>query len=521
VDGLAKADDTPERLSIATALAASNRPAAAKAIVGRLRDDPALSASVIRLGDLAVPQLKAEAALNGSSPLTCACLANIGTPDAGEALARTMIETGPLNIPAAWGLAHVVGNPLVAMRLAKFRGRGLRRDRSTALDWIWKPFAQSGDSTVPALVGRAAELILATKDEAAAIATPDPRISVALCVMDPNPLDKPVGRMPADRILVSKTNQLVEGIEFNFSDGGGLTVKGPALGTVFSSRIKATKGLTYGDLLRNVYINVVESLRGRVPGSRALLLKDQTLEEMMRSRVDPVFDLLFEALDQEAVWVYLLRRMPRATRREVLVRSTGTGKVNRDTWPAVREKSPFRFARSKWYAAVLGLAALMSSVAVWQAGSIVGTDFGSVESIAALICGVSVVGTWFWMRAASQPSSALAGIDTLYFAEAVFGTLVAPLGLIDDLTTTALFISEDIQRLIALAFLPGGCWLAGSAIASHSSSTVAILTVTALLALGSALWTFGHWRERQLMMPLSGLFLDGREAALHEIPTYA
>jgi NACHT domain len=520
VDGLARAANTSERLSIAAALAASNRPAAAEAIVGRLPDDPALSASVIRLGDLAVPQLKAEAALDGSSPLNCACLANIGTPDAGEALAKTMIEAGPLNIPAAWGLAHVVGNPLVAKRLAKFRGRGLKRDRSAALDWIWKPFAPSGDNAVPALVGRAAELILATEDEAAAIATPDPRISVALCAMDPNPLDKPVGRMPEDRMLVSKANQLVEGAVYDFSGGGGLTVKGPSLGTVFSSRKKATTGLSYGGLLRSVHFNVVESLRGRVSANRLLLPEEQTFEDTMRGRVDPVIDLLFNALDHEAVWVRLLRGMPRATRREVLVRSTGNGKVNRDTWPAVREKSPFRFARSRWYAAVLGLAALMSSVAVWQAGSTIGTDFGSVESIAALICGASVVGTWFWMRAESQPSLGLAGIDTFYFVEAVLGTLVAPLELVDDLKRPALLISEDIQRLIAFAFLPGGCWLAGSAIASRSSSATAVFVVAAVLALGWALWLFGNWRERQLMMPLSGFFLDGRAAPLREVPIY-
>lgn len=57
IEGFAEAKSVEARLSIATALSTSNRPAAAEAIISRLDEDSRLMPSVIRLGDLAVPGL--------------------------------------------------------------------------------------------------------------------------------------------------------------------------------------------------------------------------------------------------------------------------------------------------------------------------------------------------------------------------------------------------------------------------------------------------------------------------------
>ncbi len=343
---LDEAASTDRRLSIATALAASNRPAASRAIVEHLEDEPELSASVVRLGDLAVPHLE-RVARASRSPLPCACLASIGTPEAGLALAKTMTGGGPLETPAAWGLAQVVGNPLVAERLERMPKPLLGPERAAGLAWIWKPFAPPGSTVVPTLVGLAADLILSTRNLDLAIATPDPRISVALCTMDPyNQLDSAIRPTPALRALVNEVTERDSTAQYVVTEEGALEIKAASLPLAF--RARASRASTYGALLRAVYDGVVDANR-RSASSPLSEGGPQAVEAALAADLDPVVDRLLGIFESDPVWVHLLRKLPRTMRREALVRSTGRGKVNSETWPAVRQESPYSFAGSRWY----------------------------------------------------------------------------------------------------------------------------------------------------------------------------
>lgn len=518
VRALDEAESTGRCLSIATALAASNRSAASRAIVEHLEDEPELSASVVRLGDLAVPHLE-RVARDGRSPLPCACLASIGTPEAGLALAKTMTGGGPLETPAAWGLAHVVANPLVAERLERMPKPRLGPEQAAGFAWIWKPFAPPGSTLVPLLVGLAADLILSTRDLDLAIASPDPRISVALCTMDHNNrLDSPIEPTPAFRALVDEVTERDRTTQYVVTEGGRLEIK-PSTAS-FAFRARTSKARTYGDLLNTVYYGVVSTDR-RSASSPLSGGEPQTIEAALTANLDPVIDGILRIFESDQVWVHLLRGMPRIVRREALVRSTGRGKVNSETWPAVRQISPYSFAGSRWYGGVLILALLMSLVALCETASIIWQDFGTVEGTLALLCGACIAATWIWLRTESRSSPlSRGGIRTYYFGEAVFGFIAAPLEIIDDRDSPSL-LARDLRQLPTALFLPGGCWLVGSAIASRTSSTAAILAVAGLIVCGVGLWVYGSARERRLTMPLSGFFLDGQATLGSEALAFA
>ncbi len=132
----------------------------------------------------------------------------------------------------------------------------------------------------------------------------------------------------------------------------------------------------------------------------------------------------------------------------------------------------------------------MSLVALWEAGSILWQGVGTVNGVLALLCGTCIVATWVWLRTESRPSPlSRGGISTFYFGEAVFGFIVAPVEIVD--RASRFLLAQDLQQLPTALFLPGGCWLVGSAIASQTSSTAAILAVAGLLLCGAGLWAYG------------------------------
>lgn len=271
--------------------------------------------------------------------------------------------------------------------------------------------------------------------------------------------------------------------------------------------------LTYANLLDQLSADAMDHIRRQPissPGGEI-----ENVESVLHKRIDPVIDLTLEALREESVWVHLLRQIPPPQRREVVIRCTRRGKVNGDTWPAVCQARSYSFSRSRLYGSVLALAAAMSLLAIWQAVSMLTGNLRSVEGIAALLCGLSVAGTWVWLRSGSRrSSSAVAGIDTFYFSEALLGTLVVPVELFEyfrSIPSSRIrsgISAREVKQLVFFLFLPGGCWLATAAIASRFSTVTGVVTVAGVLLLGIALATYGGWRQQNLMMPFSGFFLD-------------
>jgi hypothetical protein len=500
VGGLSASRTTKARLAIANALSASNRPAAAAAIAARLEDDPDLAPSVIRLGDLAVPRLK-QAGLEGGPPLICECLASIGTPDAGEALAQITLRADPLSaIPAAWGLASVIQNPLVERRLSTF-AKSLRFPPRSELDWIWRPFAGPDQDALCSLVGHAASLIIATGDAAAAIATPDPRISVALCAKDPNPLNQQIPSSVDGEALLDVANAVAE-TGFAFNDAGQVEGFRPA--PVVSRRTTGAildGGLTYGELLGAAYSSVLTEIRNTKGWS-------PTDEAAIWDGLQPVINEALRCIDASPAWGLLVAGLPEHMRGTVLVASSGNAKVDGSTWDSVCDSRPFYFGRSRWYAAIVGIMLAASVGAEIEGVRIMLDDLGSRQSILALVAVVFIPLTWLWMWLDSEPSSSAGQIDPDSLLEGVFGIFVAPYEAVDDIRI-GIFGWDNAARFLTVGFLPGIIWFALSGLGDIIGSAAALIVLASLIALCVALWAYGSTAGQRKFMPLRGFFAPG------------
>lgn len=503
IQAFEEAGDKTGMLAIGVALSASNRSEATAPIVARLKEDERLEGCLVRMGDLAVPALK-EAASAGSHRAVCAVLASIGTPEAGVVLASVMWQNRKLAKAAAWGVAQVVGNPLVARRLSEAQDFRMVRD-DVPFAWIWRPFSPPGDPVLPRIVGKAAGLIKETTDDADAIATPDSRISVALCAQESNPLAEAIRPDSTGRRLVSKANEVMKAYKVRFDNDGSLMAFNEqgesAAGREVAMNLAARRYqiVTYGDLMELV---MVEAGEGPIYGWWAQPSGLSPLGEEAGAasrRWDAFINCFVDNVDDKESWVRLVRRMPSRVRRSFMTRMSRRGTVTPDNWPEVRQDTPYRYEGSAWYATVLTLAAVVSIVALWQGFGILWSEGISGEGIFALISCASIVGSWIWMRQSKNPV-AIAGISPYR----VSLTIWALVGLAFSFSDRSLLGIS----LMAGAVTPGCIWLVGSALADELGLLGAIGILIGLGAMGLLCASLGERKERARMMPLVGFFVD-------------
>lgn len=179
--------------AISNALSMTNLPQAAKVLARYYRTRPVVREPLVRMGDLAVPEL--AALIEQNQAIVMADLLAISTPDAAIALlpALWQVETSLPNT-AAWYLAALLPNAGVEDALRKYPLEKLL-DRSKLLElkhywerfaWIWQPFSTSEESHLPKIIGRIAfELAYDNSPKPFPDNSPtlDPRLIVPLCTI--------------------------------------------------------------------------------------------------------------------------------------------------------------------------------------------------------------------------------------------------------------------------------------------------------------------------------------------------
>jgi energy-coupling factor transporter ATP-binding protein EcfA2 len=163
------------RVAAAEALAATNLPAAAQHLAERAARDPDVRPALLSLGDLAVLPLSAGVL---APALACRMLYEIGTPQAAAALVA-YLDSGVTAAPeAAWYLCGLLRRPEIeeALRAMPLPANFAAHARA---DWVWAPYGEPASSSLAAIVGRSAALMLTHPPQEIEI---DPRIAVPLAI---------------------------------------------------------------------------------------------------------------------------------------------------------------------------------------------------------------------------------------------------------------------------------------------------------------------------------------------------
>lgn len=505
---LQRADSREKRECIAGALAASNQPRAAKAIVDLLTEYEDLQPALVRLGDLAVPGLEGIALEDGSR-LVCQTLALIGTPAAGIALAKAI----PVSRAAAWGFAAIIGNPLVASGVSNHAALRLAPRGHSPLAWIWSPFDRS-DGRLAELVGQACEAILASRHEDIIVEPPvDARISVALCASEGSPLFFPVAVNSSGRHLATAVAGRLRHTTIEF-DGQGAVLTARELDPMV--RLEQRRGrqdgkrngvlLSYGDLVQvafrdfeHSYVRVAD--RSSVNDATT---RREAIQKFGEDTDETIEDLL-KALAPYPVYRALLNSMSPNFRKSFLGRAGRRSQVSRETWPAVVSKVPFRRLNSRWHAGDVLLLAVASVASCVMAVSLIVTSPLSLPAVLALLAIVSITGSWIWIFAESSPlRGGPAQVDIDAVLETVFGPLAAYEAIDNQLSGKG---SPDSETIFTAGFSVSLLWLLFELLSSLGvSSLIAIGVLVAYFGVGIACFVVAISREDFPRIPLAGLF---------------
>jgi hypothetical protein len=173
-----------QRPAAATVLALTNLPRAAEALAKRAGQEPDLRPYLLRMGDLALPTLYAEARQGQTWALDG--LTEVGTPQAALALVPLLwVDDAALPYQAAWRLAALLAQPPVEAALRAVPLTPQQR-RSRQIDWIWEPFNEPPTSALPVIAGRIAYLLHTAPARTVLSGLPpacDPRLAIPLCAV--------------------------------------------------------------------------------------------------------------------------------------------------------------------------------------------------------------------------------------------------------------------------------------------------------------------------------------------------
>jgi hypothetical protein len=168
----------------ANALSLTNLPEAARVLSSQLSEQSEIRQPLIRMGDLAVPYLRQRSL--GSSVSALDDLLEIGTPDSAAAIVDS-IWFDKSDEQQFWGraaihLATLLPRPEIEDRLRDYHLSAEQR-KLERLDWVWQPFNEPTDSTLPVIAGRIAYLLSQIKFSAIPQPVPslDPRLVIPVC----------------------------------------------------------------------------------------------------------------------------------------------------------------------------------------------------------------------------------------------------------------------------------------------------------------------------------------------------
>jgi len=179
---LANATESERRIAAANTLSLTNLPKAAELLANCYVDRTEVRSALIRLGDLAVPKLEVLAQQGHLNALDD--LQAIGTIQAAIKLVLFLWhEDNQLASRTALNLASLLPKSEIENTLREYP---LTKEQRKAdwWKWVWAPFNEPVNSSLPIIVGRIAHLInqVTEKGEVSFHSTLDPRIIIPLAV---------------------------------------------------------------------------------------------------------------------------------------------------------------------------------------------------------------------------------------------------------------------------------------------------------------------------------------------------
>jgi len=174
----------------ANALSMTNLPKAADVLAreyaNRTELRPVLHFSLVRMGDLAVPKI--SSIVESRSVELMHILVDIGTPTATQMLVSWIWHSNQtLASCAALLLAHLLRHSEQEKVIESYELTEDQKKVKERLDWIWKPFETSTNSTLSIIAGRVAYLISRVPLEIAnsvRVLSLDPRLIIPICSIE-------------------------------------------------------------------------------------------------------------------------------------------------------------------------------------------------------------------------------------------------------------------------------------------------------------------------------------------------
>jgi len=150
------------RSAAQAALAASNTSRAAGILADLLDADPAARDYLKALGQVALESLRDRA--GSGSVAAVDGVASIRTPDALRTLIELAGHPGPGSERAVWRVAQACVDEVNVELLHTLRQESLgwssaQRDAAAEYGWVWEPFPTTGDTSLPTVMGRIAQVL--------------------------------------------------------------------------------------------------------------------------------------------------------------------------------------------------------------------------------------------------------------------------------------------------------------------------------------------------------------------------
>jgi NACHT domain len=205
VDALKQPGESTEKILSIHALSLTNLPKAAAILREHYQDSPDIRQAIVRMGDIAVPELS-KIAERGIS-VAIDDLMMIGTPDAAEAMIPFLWHSNrDIAGNTAWYLAGLLRQSEIEATLQKIR-LNPKEKSSGQWDWIWIPFTVSSNSErvkqgkdLLRLIGKIADLLNQCSNiiDLDTSVDPDPRIAIPICAFSEELRKALPNQLPSD-----------------------------------------------------------------------------------------------------------------------------------------------------------------------------------------------------------------------------------------------------------------------------------------------------------------------------------
>jgi hypothetical protein len=462
--------DQLQRRAAGIALARTNLPRAAELLASHY---PLVYArgALVDMADVAIPQLAAAAGQGVVEAFDD--LSDIRTAGAAGALVRMLWGKANVAREAAWRLAELIGDSIIARFLVDLTVSQEWRAASS-LPWIWAPF-EKGRGQVPGSLGVIVSRIAFLIDTAPSRLLPaqrpaiDPRIAVPLVAVNPrDPTYIP--------LAIKATNVLRHTVH-------------EAL--VIESRSRSTTNTSIARTTNTSIAGVTEA--SELSASLlAGVLRAEVVDDHLRN---DIADEVIACLGWSAPKRYLVSCLPRSARTRLLagLLAAPVGRPNQGDWKSIFDVPPYEFNRGIHYRFILAVTAVLVGIALTQGTHLLRAGLPGWESVLVLVAMVLVAG-----------GASILVITGVLYESLMFGQFAFPARLIVTIATRRSVLREPLAMLTA-GFAPRMVLLVSMFIVAFVPAAALLLFWTVAGGVYGTLWFLGALEMRKAANPLAGI----------------